>query len=86
MHSVLLRSMQPWTFPRFSKIKQETSYYDCFDPKRESLYSKKYHPTFRSEQNLYDRMILRNTVFTKLTCLFHMIVDISFSYDLFIRK
>ena len=31
-------------------------------------------------------MILRKTVFTKLACLFHVIVNISFSYDLFIRK
>jgi len=31
-------------------------------------------------------MIPRNTVFTKLACLFHIIVNISFSYDLFIRK
>jgi len=31
-------------------------------------------------------MILRKTVFTKLACLFHVIVNISFSYHLFIRK
>jgi len=28
-----------------------------------------------------DRMILRHTIFTKLACLFHVIVNISFSYD-----
>jgi len=31
-------------------------------------------------------MIPRNTVFTKLASLFHIIVNISFSYNLFIRK
>jgi len=31
-------------------------------------------------------MIPRKTVFTKLACFFHVIVNISFSYDLFIRK
>jgi len=31
-------------------------------------------------------MIPRNTVFTKLAWLFHIIVNISFSYDLFIQK
>jgi len=31
-------------------------------------------------------MIPRNTVFIKLACLFHIIVNISFSYGLFIRK
>jgi len=31
-------------------------------------------------------MILRKTVFTKLACFFHVIVNISVSYDLFIRK
>jgi len=40
-HSVLLHSIQPWTFPCFNKIKQEISHYDCFDTKRELLYSKK---------------------------------------------
>ena len=44
------------------------------------------HPTSRSEQNLYDRMIPRNTVFTKLAWLFHIIVNIPFSYGLLIRK
>jgi len=81
-HSVLFRSIQPWTFPCFNKIKQEIYHYDWFDPKRESLYSKKESPNFPCfEQNLYDRMILRHTVFTKLAWLFHVIVNISFSYD-----
>jgi len=80
-HSVLFRSIQPWTFPCFNKIKQEIYHYDWFDPKRE-LYSKKESPNFPCfEQNLYDRMILRHTVFTKLAWLFHVIVNISFSYD-----
>jgi len=35
---------------------------------------------------VYDCMILRKTVSTKLACLFHVIVNISFSYDLFKRK
>jgi len=35
---------------------------------------------------VYDCMILRKTVSTKLACLFHVIVNISFSYDLFVRK
>ena len=61
---------------------QEISHYDCFNPKCESLYSKKESPDFPcSEQNLYDRMILRHTVFTKLAWLFHIIVNISFSHD-----
>jgi len=48
-----------------------------------NLFTVSDHPT---EQNLYDRMILRGTVFTQLACLFHVIVNISFSYNLFIRK
>jgi len=31
-------------------------------------------------------MIRQDTVFTKPACLFHIIVNISFSYGLFIRK
>jgi len=31
-----------------------------------------------------DRVILRHTVFTKLACLFHVIVDISFSHHVFL--
>ena len=58
----------------------------CFKVKRKSLDSKWSFNSPCSEQNLYDRMIPRNTVFTKLACLFHIIVNISFSYDLFIRK
>ena len=39
-HSILLRSIQPWKFPCFNKIKQEITHCDCFDLKRESRYSK----------------------------------------------
>jgi len=90
-HSVLWSSIHHWTFPRFNKIKQEISHYDCFDPKCESLCSKKESPDFScSEQNLYDFVILM--IFLTLwwlyddvhkTCLvFHVIVNISFSYDI----
>jgi len=40
------------------------------------------HPTSPVLNKTYnDRVILWLTVFTKLACLFHVIVNISFSYD-----
>jgi len=39
-HSVLWRSVQPWRFLSFNKIKQEISHYDCFHQNRESLHSR----------------------------------------------
>jgi len=45
-HSVLWRSIQPWTFPCFNKIKQKISHNGCFDQSVNHFTVRSNNPTF----------------------------------------
>ena len=84
-HSDLLRCSLPWTFPCFNKTKQEITHYDCFRLTRRSLYMKWSSDLPCSVKTCRPYDSAEHSIH-KLACSFHVVVDISFSYDLFIRK